>query len=316
MKLTKKIFIFVIFVLVITLGIFLDNTNQITNQTSNQINDAVNNEVNNELNNQINIESNTEVNDKQNNQTEEEKILEYISNIYAPYYPESIMPTFTDINKETTWMLDCAMNNESNIKEYFTKSLIKQNQKELFGISSENDVIEEYLKEYEQVEASSIDTERSEVTDEILNSNETIYARTYYFSPGEPEYIKRYILDSISEENGKIIVKIVEYMYNSDIYYDVNEIKLCKFGDTENPVVILNKKDYEYEFSDDDPNYENIINNYSYTLSTEGNYYSTYLEEIEKYVTNNKDKFSTATIVLERNNNNNSYIIKSCQRDF
>lgn len=316
MKLTKKIFIFVIFVLVITLGIFLDNTNQITNQTSNQINDVVNNKVNNEPNNQINIESNTEVNDKQNNQTEEEKILEYISNIYAPYYPESIMPTFTDINKETTWMLDCAMNNESNIKEYFTKSLIKQNQKELFGISSENDVIEEYLKEYEQVEASSIDTERSEVTDEILNSNETIYTRMYYFSPGEPEYINEYILDSISEENGKIIVKITEYMYNSDIYYDVNEIKLCKFGDTENPVEILNKKDYEYEFSDDDPNYENIINNYSYTLSTEGNYYSTYLEEIEKYVINNKDKFSTATIVLERNNNNNSYIIKSCQRDF
>ena len=312
MKLTKKIFIFIIFILVITLGIFLDETNQEINQTTNQIN----NEIVNQVNSEMAIEMDNEANDQQTEKSEEEKIIEYLGKIYAPYYPEGIMPTFTDINKETTWMLDCAMNNEENIKEYFTKSLIKQNQKELFGISSEDSVIEEYLKEYEQVDASSINVEQSEVTDEILNSNETIYTRTYYFSPGEPEYIKRYILDSISEENGKIVVKIVEYMYNSDIYYDVNEIKLCKFGDTENPVVILNKKDYEYEFSDDDPNYEYIINNYSYTLSVEGNYYSTYMEEIEKYAENNKDKFGTATIVLERNDNNNSYIIKSCQRDF
>lgn len=207
----------------------------------------------------------------------EQKINDYISQIY--FGTETYLPEFDNINSANEqWIWECAYRNLANFQELLPAMTIS---KEAVEKSAKqlfgNDLQKEFPKE-------GLESWLEPEGDGYLLAAASI----------EPDFFNECEILSYKKNGKDITVNVVEYKYNQIFLGEPTELEL-------------------YNINSDE-----IVKSYSLKNSISSDDYYDFIEkkcdEAKKFVKENTELFSTATITLEYDEQADLFHIKSCER--
>lgn len=207
--------------------------------------------------------------------TIEVMVNDYLGDIY--YGTDTWMPTFNNINSaEEKWIWECAYSNLFKDEKDPGMYVTKEQIED-----SAREVFGENLKKEFPTEGLEFWLEPEE--DKYFVARASV----------EADYYIDYIIDSIEEKDNKVIVEIVEYKYN-DIWHEQNELQVFNIS--------FNEPITKYDLT------------YTGNIDLYNDYLLNKMKEAETFVVNNKEKFSTAKIMLEIDDKTGDLYIVSVER--
>ena len=197
-----------------------------------------------------------------------DEIIDYVNEISNDYFALGRLPIINNINEADKVWIYAHLIDENN--DGLTEAEIKLQLKNLFGDNLEIDL----EKDKDALEAN------------MIHYNEE--TSKYEMLPYGADATLTYVIDSIDYINEEYVVKVIEYAKTSDFNLEYSKEDIP--GD-----LIEAWKDYDREKS--------LMENGEVIFVIEASEEKT-REEINADVLNNKDKFLSYNIILEKDNNN------------